>query len=101
MIGTASNLTDVYFYPSPARISGGNGLTFANLPRFVEISIWSLTGNKVIDLSEKDGNGGYTWNLRDETGEEIDSGIYIYRMVMRDEKNNEIESRLGKIAVVK
>lgn len=101
LIGTASNLTDVYFYPSPARISGGNGLTFANLPRFVEISIWSLTGNKVIDLSEKDGNGGYTWNLRDETGEEIDSGIYIYRMVMRDEKNNEIESRIGKIAVVK
>jgi len=102
LTGSGSNLSDVYFYPSPARISEGIGiLTFANLPSFVNISIWSVNGTKIIDLKEKDGNGGYTWDLKDAMGKIVDSGVYLYRMVMLDDKNNELETKLGKIAVVK
>ncbi|MHC1737210.1 MAG: S8 family serine peptidase [Ignavibacteriaceae bacterium] len=102
LTGNASNLSDVYFYPSPARINDGTGkLTFANLPNFVDISIWSLTGKKITDLKERDGNGGFTWNLRDEFGVLVDSGIYIYCMVMRDSKNAELETKLGKVAIIK
>lgn len=102
LTGNSADLSDVYFYPSPARINNGEGkLTFANLPNYVDISIWSLTGKKIADLKERDGNGGFTWNLRDDFGVLVDSGIYIYRMVMRDSKNTELETKLGKVAIIK
>jgi len=98
----AENLSDVYFYPSPAKIDNGNGiLTFANLPKYAEITIWDLNGRKIISLGEKDGDGGVNWNFKDLNGEMINSGIYIYRIVMLDSKNNEIDNKLGKIAIIK
>lgn len=98
----AEDLESVYFYPSPAKINNGDGfLTFANLPNFVEITIWNLSGEKIIELKESDGNGGNRWNLRDESGNLVDSGVYFYRLVRKDGKNNEIENKIGKIAVVK
>lgn len=98
----AENLSDVYFYPSPAKINSGNGiLTFANLPKYAEITIWDLNGRKITSLSEKDGDGGLKWNFMDLNGELINSGIYIYRIVMFDSKNNEIDNKLGKIAIIK
>jgi hypothetical protein len=98
----ANDLSEVYFYPSPARIVDGVGsLTFANLPKYTEISIWGLNGKRITTLNEVDGNGGYTWNLKDSNGEFVNSGIYIYRIIQLDELKNEVGSKLGKIAIVR
>ena len=98
----ANDISDVYFYPSPAKIDNGNGIvTFANLPQFAEITIWDLNGKRIITLNEKDGDGGLKWDFKDLNGKVINSGIYLYRLVMLDSKNQELDTKLGKIAVVK
>ncbi|MBK9099839.1 MAG: T9SS type A sorting domain-containing protein [bacterium] len=97
----ANDLSDVYVYPNPVQPEIGEGLTFANLPRYAQITIWSVDGTLIGEIGETDGNGGVTFNLRDLSGNTLSSGIYIYRVVMLDASKNEQEEKLGKFAVIK
>jgi hypothetical protein len=97
----ANDLSDVYVYPNPVKPTNGEALTFANLPRFAQISIWTVDGTKIGEIEESDGNGGATFDLKDLNGNTLSSGIYIYRIVMTDESKNEQEEKLGKFAVIK
>ncbi|MGE5812529.1 MAG: S8 family peptidase, partial [Ignavibacteria bacterium] len=102
LTGFAQNLSGLYVYPSPVKISGGEGeLTFANLPQKVKISIWTLTGMRVADLEGTNGSGGMQYNLKNENGELISSGIYLFRIVQMDDLNNEIDEKIGKFAIIK
>jgi len=102
LTGFADDLSDVYVYPNPAEIGiGETNITFANLPQFASIIIWNLDGIKVGELEETDGNGGADYNLKDFSGDYLNSGVYIYRIVMRDELNNEKDEKIGKFAVVR
>ena len=96
----AENLENVFVYPSPAKISEG-AVTFANLPQYSEILIYSLSGIKINDIFESDGNGGLTWDFKDIHGTYINSGIYIFYIKQFDGNKNEIGNRIGKIAVIK
>lgn len=97
----ANDLSDVYVYPNPVKPTSGEALTFANLPRYAKISIWTVDGTKIGEIEESDGNGGVTFDLKDLNGNTLSSGIYIYRIVMTDASNNEQEEKLGKFAVIK
>ncbi|HEY6626439.1 MAG TPA: T9SS type A sorting domain-containing protein, partial [Ignavibacteriaceae bacterium] len=97
----ANDLSDVYVYPNPVKPTSGEALTFANLPRYAQISIWTVDGTKIGEIEESDGNGGVTFDLKDLSGNTLSSGIYIYRIVMLDESKNEQEEKLGKFAVIK
>jgi hypothetical protein len=97
----ANDLSDVYVYPNPVKPTSGEALTFANLPRYAQISIWTVDGTKIGEIEESDGNGGVTFNLLDLSGNILSSGIYIYRIVMLDESKNEQEEKLGKFAVIR
>ena len=98
----ARNLSGVYVYPNPARIENGGGkITFANLPQRAKIIIFNLEGKQMSELEEKDGNGGVDYNLRDKSGVELSSGIYIFRVVTLDNSNNEVDSKIGKFAVIR
>ncbi|NWG27767.1 MAG: S8 family serine peptidase [Ignavibacteriaceae bacterium] len=97
----ANDLSDVYVYPNPVKPTSGEALTFANLPRYAQISIWTVDGTKIGEIEESDGNGGATFDLKDLNGNTLSSGIYIYRIVMTDESKNEQEEKLGKFAVIK
>jgi len=76
-------------------------LTFANLPRYAQITIWTVDGTKIGEIEESDGNGGVTFNLLDFSGNTLSSGIYLYRIVMLDDSKNEQEEKLGKFAVIR
>jgi subtilisin family serine protease len=97
----ANDLSDVYVYPNPVNSSKNETITFANLPRYAKITIWSISGTKINEIEERDGNGGITYNLKDFSGRNISSGVYFYRIVMLDETNEEKEEKLGKFAVIK
>lgn len=102
LTGFAKDLSDVYVYPSPVRLgSGVSKVTFANLPRKAKISILNLSGKKIFELEENDGDGGVDYHLKDFSGNLINSGIYIYRIISLDDSNNEIEEKLGKFAVIR
>jgi hypothetical protein len=96
----AKDLSDVYVYPNP---SNGNSekVTFANLPKRAKIVIFNVNGERVNEIEESDGNGGVDFNLNYSTGERLGSGVYIYRIVMLDDLNNEVDEKIGKFAVVK
>ncbi|OGU65359.1 MAG: hypothetical protein A2W30_06030 [Ignavibacteria bacterium RBG_16_36_9] len=97
----ANDLSDVYVYPNPVKPTSGEALTFANLPRYAQITIWTIAGTKIGEIEESDGNGGVTFNLLDLSGNTLSTGIYIYRIVMLDESKNEQEEKLGKFAVIR
>lgn len=97
----ANNLSDVYVYPNPVKPTSGEALTFANLPRYAQISIWTVDGTKIGEIEESDGNGGVSFDLKDLNGNTLSSGIYIYRIVMTDASKNEQEEKLGKFAVIR
>jgi hypothetical protein len=100
LTGYAKDLSDVYVYPNPARVSSGK-MTFANLPRRAKIIIWDLDGMRINELSETDGNGGVDYDMKDESGKLLGSGIYIYRIVRLDDSDNEVEDKIGKFAVIR
>ncbi len=98
----AGNLSDVYVYPSPARIWNGVGkLTFANLPLKTKITIFNLDGKKMNELTENSEDGGIDYNLKDGKGNWLNTGIYIFRVVRYDNANNEVEEKLGKFVVIR
>jgi hypothetical protein len=102
LTGFANDLSDVYAYPNPAEIGTGiTKITFANLPQYASITIWTLDGIKVGEVEENDGNGGADFILKDFSGAFLASGIYIYRIVMLDEFDNESDEKIGKFAVVR
>ncbi len=88
-------------YPNPVNPSNGEQLTFAKLPQYAQITIWSIEGKKIGDVEENDGNGGASFDLIDLSGNQLPSGIYFYRVVRTDEKKNEQEEKLGKFAVIR
>ena len=97
----ANDLSEVYVYPNPVKVIRNEAITFANLPRYAKITIWSISGTKINEIEERDGDGGVTFNLKDFNGITISSGVYFYRIVMLDEANDEKEEKLGKFAVIK
>ncbi|MFO7524265.1 MAG: S8 family peptidase [Ignavibacteriaceae bacterium] len=102
LTGFAPDLSDVYVYPNPVKAGESqNAVTFANLPRRAKITIWDINGVKINEIEERDGNGGVDYNLTNQFGERISTGIYIYRVVMIDDQNSEGEEKLGKFAVIK
>lgn len=102
LTGFAADLSDVYVYPNPVRAGERHTkITFANLPRRAKITIWDVNGFRINEIEERDGNGGVDYNLTNEFGERISTGVYIYRVVMLDDKNNEGDEKLGKFAIIK
>ena len=74
------NLEEVTVYPDPYRInSGRNIITFANLTPVASIYIFDLTGKFINKVDELTSNGGADWDLKDQDGNFVPSGIYIFR----------------------
>ena len=74
-----NDLSQVFTYPNPCRVGAGeNSIMFANLTKEAMIKILTLSGQVIRTLEEKDGNGGVSWDLRNEQGEMVGAGIYVY-----------------------
>ena len=84
--------TGVVAYPNPFSLGRHNNLTFwgTGVP-YAEIRIFTLTGELVKTLTEKYDTSNLSWDGRNEKGDKVARGIYIY--VVKDST--------GKIAIVK
>jgi len=95
-------LDNVYVYPNPySRKVTQNYITFANLTKTAVIYIYDITGKFLKQINETDGNGGAEWDLKDTYGNEITSGIYIFRVEGKNSSGIDVEEKIGKFAVVK
>lgn len=91
------NLNEVYVYPNPVRPNqAGNAktLTFTNLSRDVTVRIFTLAGRLVRKVEHM--ADPYTWDLRNDSGEHVQSGVYFY--VVTD--SNEHKAT-GKFAIIR
>ncbi len=97
------DLSGIAVYPNPFSKSKATkqAVTFANLTKTAKIYVYSLTGAMIIELTENDGNGGVEWGLRDSKGNEVPSGIYIYKVEGKNSNGADVESSMSKFAVIK
>lgn len=102
LTGNAADLSDVYVYPNPVKLGEGNSrLTFANLTRRVKINILTLSGNQIKEILANTDNGGVEYDLTDDKGDKLPSGVYLYRIVSLDDTQNETQEIFGKFAVIR
>jgi len=101
-------LKDSLNYPNPAKTNTKIQLTLSKtLPTDSKIQIFSLNGKLIREIPREDitysiNNSTdynikyeYDWNLKDENGNKVPSGIYFYVIRVGDEK------KVNKIAIVR
>lgn len=96
LIFSRETLDSVFTFPNPYRPGlGVNHIRFANLTPEAVINIMTVHGLPVRTLYERNGDGGIRWDLNDEHGQPVASGVYIYRITYGH------QSCMGKLAVIR
>jgi len=103
LVFVKEDLKDVVTYPNPFNRNKSNSqkLTFANLTNNVKIYIYNLSGEIIKELNETTNNGGIEWDVKDSQGRELPTGIYLYKVEGKNSSGVEVESKLGKFAIIK
>lgn len=86
---------DLFVVPNPVRVGEQNSLSFVNIPGEGEIHIFNSNGEKITQLSARGPFKTVIWDLQDETGRPVNSGIYLY--LFQGAK----KTRSGKIAIIR
>ena len=78
---TAASIENAYVFPNPYRgagARGADGVMFAGLPEQATIRVFTLQGTLVCKIEHRDPSGGTRWDLTNENGEPVASGVYLY-----------------------
>jgi hypothetical protein len=97
---TAGNLDAVFVYPQPFSHARDASITFAGLTRSAQVRIYTQSGRIIKELEAREGNGGAEWDGRDDRGEPVPPGIYLYMVSGATPDGTSYESEPRKIAVV-
>lgn len=95
----SGGLKDAKVYPSPFIPSNGNKvIRFINLTENTEIRIYTVTGELVKTLTKEEigDNSVVEWDVKNDKGENVVSGIYIYLIT-----NDKGDKKEGKFTIVK
>jgi hypothetical protein len=96
MATPAQTLTESYAYPNPFKPGEGHtNVTFTNLASDCTIKIFTLTGDAVRTILETDGDGVATWDVKNEAGEDVASGLYLFVIKSAD------DLKRGKLVVIR
>jgi len=98
-----SDVSEVSVYPIPFRPNGelsqngtaAGGITFANLPSEGEIRIFTKKGELVRKVTFSSGAPTYNWDVKNAAGDEVVSGVYIWRI------KSGTNSKKGKLIVIR
>ncbi|MFC2061921.1 T9SS type A sorting domain-containing protein [Elusimicrobiota bacterium] len=97
-ISAYPDLSKVIVYPNPCRPGLGETVVFSGLTSQSEIRIFNIAGELVATLDEEDGDGKYTWPAKNNDGQKLASGIYLYIVI---DQNDKTEKSKGKIAILR
>jgi len=96
---------DIYNYPNPFSLN--TSFTFQhNLSRPVDvkINVYTIAGRMIKQLEEKNINQKFVkinWDGRDEDGDQLGNGTYLYKLIVKTTDGEFTQSILGKMSVVK
>jgi len=83
-------------YPNPYKPPKGHTeITFSGLTEDVRVRIFSISGELIIDRQIA-GQSSWVWDGKNERGEAVARGIYIYLIT-----NSEGGKKIGKIAIIR
>ena len=92
----ATSLQQAIIFPNPYTSEQGTGyVTFSNLIKGTSVKIISSDGKVIRSLVDENINGTIHWDLKDENGNEMASGIYLV-IFKKGEKR-----RLLKLAIIR
>jgi len=92
------DLDNVYVYPNPYTGIGPDGsesVMIAGLTREATVRITTINGILLRTLTEQNGDGGVLWDLRNQNGNRVASGIYLYYIT------NGAQQKKGKFAILR
>ena len=92
-----SNLDAVTAGPNPYILREGYSFTLYKLANNVTIKFLTPDGMLVRNVPKDDVQGFYQWDGRDDSGNLVSSGIYIYMIYSEDTG----DSKVGKVAVIR
>ncbi len=95
---------DIYNYPNPASVVTDFTFRLTRIPESLDIKIYTIAGRliktfKLNSYDLKSDINKVAWDLRDQDGDEISNGVYLYKIILRDK--DKVEHYTQKIAVVK
>jgi len=89
-------IENVIVYPNPYKPPEGHTeITFSGLTEDVRVRIFSISGELIIDRQIA-GQSSWVWDGKNERGEAVARGIYIYLIT-----NSERGKKIGKIAIIR
>jgi hypothetical protein len=104
LVSNEAKLLNVYNYPNPT--SGETHFTFklTQIPEEIRIKIFTIAGRLVreIKLNSSDLKFDFNkiyWDGRDEDGDVLANGVYLYKVIMK--AGNKSEEVTQKLAIVK
>jgi len=103
--GNDLEIRDVYNYPNP--FSDNTQFTFQqnlNKPIDVKIKIYTIAGRLIKEIEKNNLNEKFAvidWDGRDGDGDQIASGTYLYKVIVKSVDGEFNKSVLGKLAVIK
>ncbi|MCD6578726.1 T9SS type A sorting domain-containing protein, partial [bacterium] len=90
------SLDSTKIYPNPwNKDLNCDQITFAQLTENVTIKIYTIAGKLVLE-SDANGQSEWEWDMKNERGKDIASGIYICYI-----SNDKGEKKIGKIAIIR
>jgi hypothetical protein len=91
-----TDLSQAYAYPSPFKPSlGHKEIIFTNLSDEGTIKIYTISGELVKTINYKGKTFTQSWDVRNESGKKLASGVYIYHIESANDKKD------GKIVVIR
>ncbi|MFC1637539.1 T9SS type A sorting domain-containing protein [Candidatus Margulisiibacteriota bacterium] len=83
LLGCAEDQTSNALFPDPY-VPGDTNITFTDLNASCTIEIYTLEQQLVRTITETDGDGQAVWDIKNEDGEDVSSGIYLYVITEND-----------------
>ncbi len=94
-----NDLTKAHCYPNPYKPNSGLGhtkITFSRLTTHTKLRVYSIAGELVRSTEEDTPTGELSWDVVNDRGEKLASGVYIY--LITDNSGNKAK---GKFAVIR
>jgi fibronectin type 3 domain-containing protein len=93
----AGDLAGASVFPNPFKsYAGHTRMIFDGLTDQAKIEVFTLIGERVCTLEEKDGDGELAWDVTNSKGRRLASGIYIYRIT-----NDQGHEKISRLAVIR
>ncbi|MFC1500986.1 T9SS type A sorting domain-containing protein [Elusimicrobiota bacterium] len=94
-----ADLTIAHCYPNPYKPNSGlghNKITFSHTTAYTKLMVFNIAGELVYSTEADTPTGELEWNVRNNAGEKVASGVYLYLLT-----DNEGHKKVGKFAILR